>query len=418
MLTLLALGALAGDCALDAPQDAPFHVSLPPEAGQVHLLIEVWPTPASRAWAEGLFDALTAAGVVATLVVPVDPDPELIALGRSIREVGHAVAVAVPGNRVRPDPVAGHRAVRALLHPWKPVETVVIAGPSRVQEAVLGKAGVHEILRVESAGSGAPTLSAVFEGLPRTNVVLSAGPYSGDCGADPRVGPFTPAAADRAAQAIFGASGQPWATVRVALDGARATASDRAVLVRWLDEVIRPAGITPTTPPAVRLEARLAARDARPGESASVGRLVPVATVVEAAESLSAPGVELPRQLAGNLNLTESFQAFLLVSQGIREGEVVRLHALGGPIARAQSTLPGPVTLRAGAVAETGAALHADPPDALPSAFPCDGYLLTAAEFLLALAGAVRGEDPIRVVPIEVPDPNAPGLGWGAAGIP
>nr|MBA2321696.1 hypothetical protein [Deltaproteobacteria bacterium] len=81
-------------------------------------------------------------------------------------------------------------------------------------------------------------------------------------------------------------------------------------------------------------------------------------------------------------------------------------------------SLPGPITLPPGAVKAVGAALLADPPAALPSALPCDGRLLTAAELLLALASLVRGEDPVRVHPIEVPEPNAPGLGWGAAGLP
>jgi hypothetical protein len=133
---------------------------------------------------------------------------------------------------------------------------------------------------------------------------------------------------------------------------------------------------------------------------------------------LATPGVELPRELPGPLNLTEAFEAFLLVALDAQEGPVVRVRTLAPPVARAGSTLPSPVQIPRAAVIATASQLREDPLETLPSALPCGGRLLTAAELLLALAGVVRGEDPVTVRPIEVPDPNAPGLGWGAAGLP
>ena len=57
--------------------------------------------------------------------------------------------------------------------------------------------------------------------------------------------------------------------------------------------------------------------------------------------------------------------------------------------------------------------LAAMPPQQVPAALPLGDHLLTAAEALLALASAVRGEDPCTVTPVRDPDPHSDGLGWG-----
>jgi hypothetical protein len=54
----------------------------------------------------------------------------------------------------------------------------------------------------------------------------------------------------------------------------------------------------------------------------------------------------------------------------------------------------------------------------VPGALSVDGRLLTASELLLALASVVRGEDPAVTRPIDVPEPNERGLGWGGSTLP
>jgi hypothetical protein len=418
------VAAMAAECDLSAPADAPFALALPPEAAKVRVLLEVWADPLHPERADAMLTAISEAHSRATLVVPLESDPSdaVLALVKRAGEAGDEVALRLTDSQVPRDAVGDPKRMRSLFARYRKqsaIETVLVPSPPRMAEAILGKAGIHQVIPTNGAATAAPRIAAVFEGMPRSNVVLQGGPYAGQCGADPLVGAFTPLAADRASQAIFGSMEQPFGTVRVALDTARTGADDTAVLVRWLREVLAPAGIVPTTPSLAREDARLALRDG-PLESGATtaGRLVPLDRVHEAARALLASTDSLPRVLPGELNLTEAFLAFDLVLSDKVEGPMVRLHALQPPQTRAPSRVDEGVALPRARVVALAKQLQDELPDTIPAAFPLDGRLLTAAELLLAMAAAVEGNESCEARPIEVPEPNAPGLGWGAAGLP
>ncbi|MEZ4236507.1 MAG: hypothetical protein R3F59_10180 [Myxococcota bacterium] len=148
------------------------------------------------------------------------------------------------------------------------------------------------------------------------------------------------------------------------------------------------------------------------------GRLVGLDEVEQAADALSGAQAVLPRTLPGDLNPTEAYFALALALADRTEGPVVRLGALHGPAQLAASTLKEPVTLPRGEVVRMASALVAAMPAEVPGALSVGGRLLTASETLLAFASAVRGDDPVAVHPVDPPEPNQRGLGWGDATVP
>ncbi len=191
------------------------------------------------------------------------------------------------------------------------------------------------------------------------------------------------------------------------------------VVARWASEILAPAGIRPTLPSLARARAREALADGpiSPASSAA-GRLVPVDRAKDAAKAIVDAQLQLPRTLPGELNLTEAFVALQLLAAGRIEGDMLRLPAVAGPATRASSTLDGPVEIPAAQVAGLAKALLAEKMQTLPAALPLAGRLLTAPELLVLFASCATGADPCVTVPIESPEPNARGLGWGDAGLP
>jgi hypothetical protein len=420
---LLIAAASAAPCTLPAPADAPFEV--PVRAERVRVVVELWVDGAPSSWTDALLATLAARGLRGMLVVPADvPTPELAAQLAAATEAGHEVAVVLPGSAVPRDVLAPVGPVRDLVAPVREAagdaKTVVAPIGTRASEALLGKAGFNTLVDVAGAPTATPRMAGRLEGQAGVHIVLPPGPYDGACGHDPRVGPFTPAAADRAATAIQKAAVTPGTPiVRVALEGSRSDERDAAVLGRWIDEVLVPGGVTIVTAGEARLAAAKAFRSGPPepaGQTAG-GRLVSLDAVALAAGGLTTGSV-VPRTLPGDLNPSEAFLAFLLVAAGRTEGNVVRLSALSGPATEATTALRGPTPISADAARTAAKALAADLPGEVPAAFSVDGRLLTAAELLQVFAGVVRGDDPIVVRPMGVPEPNERGLGWGSATLP
>lgn len=415
----LALSAPArAGCALDAPPDAPFTAAA--DADEVQVVLELWLGGAEAEWAEAILAVLDARGLGATIVVPAAPPTEAIArvLAR-IKKTLHDPAIALQAGEV-PRDKDGARALKdaiaAVAELAGPVRTVIAPVGARQPEALLGTLGFRSIENTAGPATAEARMAGMFEGQPRVNVVLPPGPYEDACGADPHVAPFTPASADRATWAIARAArGRGTPVVRIALDGGGGRASDAEVLGRWLDEVLLPSGAGIGTAEAARQVVLRGFRDPTPAPAPGAddsGRLVQLDEVVRAAQEIGAPAT-LPRAFAGDLTATEAYQAFLLVAAGRNEGQIVRLTHLRGPASDARSTLSGPITLPAEEVRAAAKGLNAALPAEIPSAFPVGGHLLTAGEMLLALAGVVRGDDPVTVQPVANPDPNQRGLGWG-----
>jgi hypothetical protein len=419
---MLATAARAA-CGFTDPVDSRFVVV--PQAPYVRVVVELWVGGSAPGWGAAMLDALDARHVPGMVVVPiVPPDDEMAALLARARAEGHGIAVVV-------DPALLPRdkdSLRALKQAMEPitgaagrVKTAVAPIGNRTIEAMLGRAGFRSLVDTRGTATAEPRMAGLFDNQPRTRVVLPVGPYVDPCGADPHVAPFTPAAGDRAARAIVRAARvKQTPIVRVALDGADGAPTDAEVLGRWLDEVVIPSGASVVTAEKARLAALRGFRYPNslpelppdPG-----GRMIAVADVERAAQGLA--GVTLlPRTLPGDLDPTEAFYAFAELVAGRLEGDAVRLGALSGPANQASSSLDGPTTVSAAAVRTVATQLAAQMPAEIPAALSVDGRLLTAGELLVALAGVVRGEDPVPVGPIDDPDPNARGLGWGESKVP
>ncbi len=422
MLTWWAAIAAATTCDLSGSPNDPFNV--PVRAERVRLLLEVWVEDANPAWADAVLSALDERGLPATVVLQMDPpdDDELALLAR-IADAPHEVGLDLPGDRVPSDVLAGVRSLRKAMRPFRKggvkARTVMAPIGSKASEAMLGRAGFHNLINSTGPATASPRIAGHLEGQPRINLVIHSGPYEGACGSDPRVGPFTPATADRAARAIQqaqGARGVP--IVRIALQGARGASTDAAVLSRWLDEVVLPGEVAVVSANAARIEALQAIRRGIEEAPAAVGgRVVSVGDAQLAAESLRDATV-IPRALPGELTPSEAFYAFCLIAAGQSDGSAVRIADLSGPPTLASSSLAGPTELTTDAVASTAKAMLAAMPKELPAAVPVAGRLLTAGELLLALASVVRGDATPSTNPVGVPDPNQRGLGWGSATVP
>ena len=415
--------SLASTCDLSGPADAVFAV--PVKGERVKLVIEIWGEGADPAWISSVLDVLEARSLGATLVLPAGPpDPALLPLLARARDQGVEIAVLLPDdllpNKKGDDIEALEEQLGALERQAGPIRTAVAEVGSRQREAMLGRAGLRTLIDETPSPGSEPRMAGSFEGQPRTRVVLSSGLYDDACGPSPVVGPFGPKAADRAAVALQRAtrvSGSP--VVRLGLDGSRGSPDDAAVLGRWLDGIVLPGGVQVVTANEARKRTLATFRSAAPAQAIpdAGGRLVSIDALREAAAALRDPSV-LPRSLPGDLNPTEAFFGFVLLLADHTEGAVVRLGAMSGPASDSKTSLTGPVSIDRGSVRDLAVALERALPSEVPAALPVDGRLLTAAELLIALAAAVRGDDPVVTGPVAVPEPNERGLGWGSSTLP
>lgn len=418
--------ALAGTCELEAEAQASFQ-EVQVRAEGVMVVLELWADGAPQGWLQSSLDQLEQRGLPATVVA--SPDLMVAAdfpLSPLVREShDHALALRFdlpPRQEPGPDGLSptqlrqAAREVRKVL--GQRIRTVAAPSPGRLPEALLRKAGYRQILDLDGPSTAEVRGAVQYEDQLGIGVVVPAGPYVGPCGPDPKVGPFTPRAADRAGRALGQAAGtQGVAALRVALDGARGVDTDAEVLGRWLDEVVLPSGALVVAPAEVWRASNRAQRGETIDRGAPAGRLVTLDELHLAADFL-ADVHAVPRALPGGLNPTEAWLGMATWLADRSEGEVVRLGELGGPASSANTVLDGPVQLPEEAVRETARAILAGLPDRVPSALPVDGQLLTAGELLLLFASTLRGDDPPTTRPVAVPEPHEDGLGWGRATLP
>jgi len=424
-LALLAPPAHAGAlCSLEAPPDARFEeVRLVAEG--VHLVVEVWVgRDADIPWARSILDAMASSGHGAVVVVPYreDPSEAIVELVDSLADGPHEPALSLTRSQVprdtltRPGPM--RRKVKAFERAGQ-VKVVFAPLGSRGPEAILGKVGFRALVDTDAAATAQPRLAGHLEGQPRINVVLPPGAYGkGRCGTDPRVAGFSPATADRTSRALLrsGVEAKTTPTVRLALHPGKET--DGAVLRRWLDEVVLPAGVKVATASETRSQALVDFRrsPSKTERNRTIpGRLVTEDDLRKAAATLADLDT-LPRELPGELNPTEAFLGFsLLLAEGSVDG-TVRLRALSGPVNSVPGSSTGAVVeVEREALVKTSKQLLAALPPELPNGMPVGGQLLTIDRYLTALASAVRGDDPAKGRPIAHPDPHARGLGWGTS---
>jgi hypothetical protein len=416
------LTALASQpCDLSGEADAPF-VARHFEAETTTLLVELWvDAPEQVPWARRVLQVMSERSLPATVVLPLSdaPPPELLALAAAPGDERHGVALRLRSADVPTDVLAPVRPLRKKMRPYEDagrIRTTASALAGRGSEALLGKAGVRNLVQLEAPSTGVPRLAGHFEGQQPVHVILPPGPYRGACGSSPLVGPFTPAAADRVARALLASASEPTTTpiVRLALDGNRGDEHDHEVLGRWLDEVVLPARVAVRSPNEARLAALQGFRRAPDGPTApprTTGRLLPVPQLQEAARQLDGLAT-LPYRLPAGLAPTEAFVGWLLLASHSEVPETVRLPRVAGPVSDHAGS-GGAERIDRAAFATAVGRLAKALPEELPAALPVDGRLLSTAQWLTGLASYVRGDDPVVARPIASPDPHARGLGWG-----
>ena len=315
------------------------------------------------------------------------------------------------------------RAYRKIM--GQRTRSVYVTNPVRLTEASLVQAGFRVILEQPGLNSARPRRAARFAGQMGSGIVIPPADFLDNC---PRGVPihWTPAAADRATRAIRTASTEsPPIVVRVSVLGDDSTPEHLETLFQWLDQVVLPADVHFSIPRLIhRRMGRLIDHPNLDAQTSTTsvhntgGRLIPVHDIRTAAASLTSVQ-ELPRRLPGDLNLSEAFMAFTRLLAGDVEDSVVRLSKTTGPASLAISQIPSvEIAVPRAAIIQLAKIIRTAPPERLPSSFRIDGRLFTAAETLLLLAGAVRGEDAPKTWLVLVPDPRATGLGWGEATTP
>ena len=429
MLTALMLAlALGADCDLTGEATDPFLVAEPNGAAHVTVLVELWTASDERDWTEAVLATLEARGMHAAVAVPLPPpdgpDEDTLAWLADIATRGHEVVIRFTERQIPMDPEASLVAFRKRFKAIRKLgtgHTALAPLVNRRAEAMLGKMGFRTILQDRGPATAISRSAVVFEGQPRIGSVLGNGPYAGPCGTRPQVRQFTPAAADRATRAIWGAArieGLP--TVRVGLQANDEGERDAAVLSRWLDERVVAADVRTHTPDETRKEIlayfRTGAIMQEDPLEGGGGRLVSLEQVRAAAAHLDQQNI-LPRTLPGELNLTEAFLAFALLLTDEVEGDVVRLTRLEGPEQSAKARTTGIVDVSRDDLLSTTRSLLDELPARVPSMLPVGDRMLTAAELLTAMAAAVRQDTP-QSWPTANPDPNAPGQGWGTSELP
>lgn len=414
------LSALAAPCSMQVPPDTPFALEGRFEAGGAALQIVVHAEDVPDEVFDRLLATFAEREVEATWSVAAEGEPtqaERLALARA---QGHEIAVRVPPSALRAHPERGPPALRKALRPYAKaygrLRAAEVAVEHPMHEAVLHRIGIRTVLETNGPATATARRQQMLEGQVVVGAVLPAGPYAGACGTSPLAQPFTPASADRVTRALRASSRASLGFVRLTLEPR--TLDEVEVLARWLDTVVLPSGVRVLTPSAARslaVEALKARNRSQGAEPVLAGRLVPVAVLEEAAAAVLELEV-LPRGLPGELGLTEAFQGFVRVLGGDVEQGMVRLSSMVGPRSRARPSEHYVVSRTD--LEGLARAMLADLPETLPAALPAGRDVIPTPELLRLFAAAVHGDDPCRTEATQVPDPHAPGLGWGAVGDP
>lgn len=420
LVHVLILAANAA-CSLEAPADAPFEVRAPDGLDQVRLVPLIRLDPATQAHAVETGRVFSERGVVVGFSLrPEDAEAVEDSIAALVAQ-GHLPVARLREAQVGVDSVKDPGRLRQVVAPitsraGRP-KAVEVALGDKNREAVMHRIGLRAVFETNGASTGTPRKQLRFEGQPAYGVILPAGPYAGACGRTPVVDGLTPPAADRTTQALYGARASGVGFVRITV---LPDAETPAVLARWLDEVLLPGGVVISDPVSAR---DLGIKGLKSGSADQVdpkktagGRLIRVDEVIEVARAVAELD-EIPRLLPKDLTPSEAFMAFLLVTAGKVEGDVVRLPAIQGP-ATLNAQLPEPIQVQKEDAVALASALISRLPDRIPSALPVGGQLLNAPALFSLYASLARGEDPGTARPMAVREPNAPGLGWGDATTP
>lgn len=410
MLAWLVTAALAAPCALEAPETA----QQPPLADEVRFLLTIEVDGADVAWLGSVLDAVEARGGKVALIVG---EPPTGALGQRVRE-----ALAAGHDLVFADelPALTHadQATKAEIRAAKSKATELrgltgvrprayaLPAPSRPTQGLANAAGAR-ILLTDLPGQADATQAARLIGYRVPTTLLPAGAWDARCEGSHAVSPFGAGAADRATQALrdTAAAGRP-AWMRLGLDGAHPDPADAQALGAWLDAVLAPSQ-------ARWLDLDAAHADAQAWLAAPPTRSpwIDASTLRETAAALE--GVEaIPGALPGDLTASEATLALAdwLVLGGPSR---VRLPAIDGPRHPSTSTLEGPVEVPREALIAALTAPYRAGWASVPGVWTLGEHSFTAAEWLVLLASAARGEEPARTAPTAPPNARSFDQGFG-----
>ncbi len=407
MNALVLLALLCGPAPASGPA-APAEVGSPELPGAlsgVSLSVQV------RAWrdlgaAEALLAAVAAAGGRATLIVPAELAERRGETLRALAADGHELALWL-------DAPADAGRGRAGLDAWKRAAREQSKALRRATGQRPKTALVAELPRTgELALDGLRFRTVLLERPDRPRRILDLSGIPGSL-VFPVGAPIDldEATLDAAAEALSRAAEGSFPTAGLSLDAEALDAGDAEQLQRWLLGVVTPAGVKILPAKAIPMRAT-AAPGEPPAETAALARPLDAGDIRRAAEELA--GVRrLPRGLEVGLTPTEAYLAFCLFLAEDPPPERVLLGPLSPPSEEIRSTLVGGERAEAAAVRDAAAAIAPYLSRQVPSLVDVGDYTLSAAEFLLAMAGVIRGEDPVVLSTPMNPDPYAEGLGWG-----
>jgi hypothetical protein len=330
-------------------------------------------------------------------------------------EVLERIDIARFWRRVRDDrrrlrKISG-RAVRVVAVP---------EFPRALEVALDGLGQLSTVLLFDLDNRHAPRHIVGVNGVVGRAVVLPPGPYGEACPLGSELPAWTPAAFDRVSLTLLRASNRfARPIVRMGLSTARWSDEAEPLLSRYRVQVLEPAGVEIVLArKVVSGVGGLPTRTVRQAPTVlgtDVGRAV-VSTDLSRAAAVLAAGGTLPQTLPGGLNLTEAYLALVraLAREQVPVG--VQLWRLEPPAEAAPSLLPeSGISLPVAEIRSLARTLEPVLLGQVPGFLEVDGRLLTAAEFLCAMARSLEA-DPngvVRVEPTFSPDPFAPGLGWG-----
>jgi len=361
---------------------------------------------------EAALEALARGGGSATvLVTPELAEREadrLSAVVAAGHEVGLWMTAPTDANRGMDGVEAWKKAAKAQLKPVRKAcgrrpRTVMVDTLPRTGEVALDGLRFRTVL-LDRTGRAKRIVD--LSGIPGGLVV----PATGKGGTQP----LNAATLDSTARQLKGAMDGGFPSINLALALEEVDAEGAALLERWMTEVLSTTGVKVLQAKQIPLRAT-AAIGGTPEEPEIVARPVDRADL-ESAAAQYVTATTLPRLTDSGLNPTEVYLAFCMTLAAPEPPERVLLDSLSPPSeeARSQLTRLG-LTVSRDAVLDTAASIAPYLSYQVPNVVDVGETTLTAAEFIVAMAHAIQGTDPVPLVTPNNPDPYSDGLGWGAS---
>lgn len=427
MFLFILLSALAfGQCDDDPGPQAAFQLGPPAPNKRIHIHLEIWAEEIGSPWTTAILTELESASIAANFVLPLSIDPlkptELNQLSQ-IAANGHNLVLRRSSPKMPAAEVAQLRAktrqLKKIGHRPRAIVTPLL---TRDVEPTLGTMGFFSLIQTNAANHALPRYALVPPGRPTIGIVIPKGRYTGPCNSTPDMTPLSPANLDRVTRGLHASYTDPGlAVIRVVLRESEAQETDATVLGRWLTGPASEWSDRFATSEDLRKAALIVLRS----ESAEVvdpgrptgGRIVPAALLQQAAEQMRDQSQIQPSYADNQLNASEVYIGFAKHLAAKIVGDGVQLEQIEGPASAAVTTLLVPTLLKREDIVRAAVQLIKNLPERVPSASRVGTTLLTADEFLAAMAAALRDDDGIKISPIVPAEPNASGLGWGRAAI-